>query len=53
MSTMDFSEVLSGGFIEEHGRCPAGTWIRSPHGSVHPPRVEQETLIRVKTGHLG
>lgn len=45
--------VLSGEFIDEHGRYPAGTWIRSPHGSVHQPWVEQETVIWVKTGHLG
>ena len=23
--------VLSGEFIDEHGRYPAGTWLRSPH----------------------
>ena len=45
--------VLSGEFIDEHGRYPTGTWIRSPHGSMHQPWVEQETLIWVKTGHLG
>jgi anti-sigma factor ChrR (cupin superfamily) len=45
--------VLSGEFIDEHGRYPAGSWIRSPHGSVHQPWVEQETVIWVKTGHLG
>ena len=44
--------VLSGEFIDEHGRYPAGTWIRSPHLSQHHPRVEQETVIWVKTGHL-
>lgn len=44
--------VLSGEFIDEHGRYPAGSWIRSPHGSVHQPWVEEETLIWVKTGHL-
>lgn len=44
--------VLSGEFIDEHGRYPAGTWIRSPHGSLHQPWVEQETLIWVKVGHL-
>ncbi|MGY6554919.1 MAG: cupin domain-containing protein [Wenzhouxiangella sp.] len=45
--------VLSGEFIDEHGRYPAGTWIRSPHGSQHHPWVEQETVIWVKTGHIG
>ena len=44
--------VISGEFIDEHGRYPAGTWIRSPHLSAHNPRVEQETIIWVKTGHL-
>lgn len=44
--------VVSGEFIDEYGRYPAGTWIRSPHGSRHNPYVEQETLIWVKTGHL-
>src|SRR6056297_2179111 len=44
--------VLSGEFIDEYGRYPAGSWIRSPHGSAHQPWVEEETLIWVKTGHL-
>ena len=44
--------VISGEFIDEYGRYPAGSWIRSPHLSKHNPRVEQETLILVKTGHL-
>ena len=44
--------VLSGEFIDEHGRYPAGTWLRSPHLSQHTPYVEQETIIYVKTGHL-
>lgn len=44
--------VLSGEFIDEHGRYPAGTWLRSPHLSQHTPFVEEETIIYVKTGHL-
>jgi anti-sigma factor ChrR (cupin superfamily) len=44
--------VISGEFIDEHGRYPSGTWIRSPHLSEHFPYVEEETLIMVKTGHL-
>jgi anti-sigma factor ChrR (cupin superfamily) len=44
--------VISGEFIDEHGRYPAGSWIRSPHLSTHFPYVEEETLILVKTGHL-
>lgn len=45
--------VISGEFIDEYGRYPAGAWIRSPHLSEHCPYVEEETLIWVKTGHLG
>lgn len=44
--------VLSGEFCDEHGRYPAGSWIRSPHLSGHHPFVETETIIWVKTGHL-
>ena len=44
--------VISGEFIDEHGRYPQGTWIRSPHLSEHAPFVEQETVILVKVGHL-
>ncbi len=44
--------VLKGEFIDEHGRYPKGTWIRSPHLSTHFPFVEEETIIFVKTGHL-
>jgi anti-sigma factor ChrR (cupin superfamily) len=44
--------VIFGEFIDEYGRYPAGSWIRSPHLSKHNPRVEEETLILVKTGHL-
>ncbi len=44
--------VLKGRFIDEHGEYPKGTWLRSPHMSRHFPRVEEETLILVKVGHL-
>lgn len=44
--------VIGGEFIDEYGRYPAGTWIRSPHLSSHHPRVEVDTLIWVKVGHL-
>ena len=44
--------VISGELMDEHGRYPAGTWIRSPHLSQHHPFVEESTLIFVKTGHL-
>ena len=44
--------VITGEFRDEHGRYPAGSWIRSPHMSRHHPFVEQDTLIFVKVGHL-
>jgi len=44
--------VIEGELIDEHGRYGAGTWIRSPHMSIHNPYVEQDTLIWVKVGHL-
>ncbi|MFT6924562.1 MAG: anti-sigma factor ChrR (cupin superfamily) [Psychromonas sp.] len=44
--------VISGEFIDEYGRYPQGTWLRSPHLSEHCPYVEQETVILVKVGHL-
>ena len=44
--------VISGEFIDEFGRYPAGSWIRSPHNSRHNPYVEQDTLIWVKVGHM-
>ena len=44
--------VIVGEFSDEHGHYPAGTWIRSPHLSEHHPRLETDTLIWVKTGHL-
>jgi anti-sigma factor ChrR (cupin superfamily) len=44
--------VISGEFIDEHNRYPAGSWLRSPHLSKHTPYVEQDTVILVKVGHL-
>ncbi len=44
--------VIRGEFIDEHGRYPEGSWIRSPHMSKHHPYVEEDTLILVKVGHL-
>ncbi len=44
--------VLDGVFEDEHGRYAEGTWIRSPHGSVHQPFSVQGCTILVKTGHL-
>jgi len=45
--------VISGTYYDEHGKYPAGTWIRSPHGSSHHPYTLQDgALVMVKTGHL-
>ena len=44
--------VIKGKFIDEYGEYPTGSWLRSPHMSKHFPRVEEETLILVKVGHL-
>jgi anti-sigma factor ChrR (cupin superfamily) len=45
--------VLTGTFHDEHGEYPAGTWIRSPHLSMHTPFTDAEgATIYVKVGHL-
>ena len=45
--------VLQGTFIDEHGCYPAGSWLRSPHRSIHTPYTREDgALIWVKTGHL-
>lgn len=44
--------VVDGVFEDEHGRYPTGTWIRSPHLSVHKPYSVEGCTIFVKTGHL-
>jgi anti-sigma factor ChrR (cupin superfamily) len=44
--------VLEGTFQDEYGDYPSGTWIRSPHMSVHQPYSEQGCVIFVKVGHL-
>ena len=44
--------VLEGTFSDEHGHYPAGSWVRSPHGSVHTPFSDEGCLIYVKVGHL-
>jgi anti-sigma factor ChrR (cupin superfamily) len=45
--------VLEGVFHDEHGSYPAGSWLRSPHLSLHQPFTRSEgALILVKTGHL-
>lgn len=44
--------VIEGVFSDEYGDYPAGTWIRSPHMSVHNPFSNSGCLIYVKVGHL-
>jgi anti-sigma factor ChrR (cupin superfamily) len=44
--------VLEGTFQDEHGRYPAGTWIRNPPTSSHEPYSDSGCLIFVKVGHL-
>jgi len=44
--------VLDGTFSDENGDYPKGTWLRSPHMSVHNPFSKDGCLIYVKTGHL-
>ena len=44
--------VVEGVFEDEHGRYPAGSWIRSPHMSLHKPFSKEGCTIFVKTGHL-
>jgi anti-sigma factor ChrR (cupin superfamily) len=44
--------VLEGVFEDEHGRYPAGSWLRSPHLSQHQPFSHEGCLIFVETGHL-
>jgi len=44
--------VIEGVFEDEHGRYPAGSWIRSPQMSMHKPFSKEGCTIFVKTGHL-
>jgi anti-sigma factor ChrR (cupin superfamily) len=44
--------VVDGFFEDEHGRYPSGSWIRSPHLSLHQPFSKEGCTIFVKTGHL-
>jgi anti-sigma factor ChrR (cupin superfamily) len=44
--------VLEGTFQDEYASYPSGSWIRSPHLSVHQPYSESGCLIFVKVGHL-
>jgi anti-sigma factor ChrR (cupin superfamily) len=40
--------VLEGTFADEHGRYPAGTYVRNPPGSAHSPAVDDGCIIFVK-----
>ncbi|NIY77132.1 cupin [Thalassospira sp. HF15] len=44
--------VIEGTFSDEHGTYPAGSWLRTPHLSMHTPFTDEGCLIYVKTGHL-
>ena len=44
--------VVAGTFEDEHGAYPQGSWIRSPHMSLHQPFSKEGCTIFVKTGHL-
>ena len=44
--------VIKGVFEDEHGRYSEGSWIRSPHMSLHKPFSRDGCTIFVKTGHL-
>ena len=44
--------VVDGVFEDENGRYPSGSWIRSPHISLHKPFSKEGCTIFVKTGHL-
>ncbi|WP_207060874.1 cupin domain-containing protein [Motiliproteus sp. SC1-56] len=37
--------VLKGAFADEHGRYPAGTYLRNPIGTSHRPRVGSEGAV--------
>ena len=44
--------VIEGTFEDEHGVYPQGSWIRSPHMSIHTPFSRQGCLIYVRVGGL-
>ncbi|WP_230969763.1 cupin domain-containing protein [Nitrogeniibacter aestuarii] len=44
--------VLSGCFEDEHGRYPAGTYLRNPHGSTHTPFSQTGCDLFVKLRQL-
>lgn len=45
--------VIEGVYHDEHGEYPAGSWIRSPHGSEHTPYTcDEGALVYMTVGHL-
>ena len=44
--------VIEGTFEDDHGIYPQGTWIRSPHMSIHKPYSKEGCLIYVRVGGL-
>lgn len=44
--------VLHGRVADEYGELKTGSWARYPRGSHHAPRVLEDTLVYVKSGHL-
>ncbi len=44
--------VVSGGFDDEHGHHPRGTWLRFPDGGGHTPRSDAGCTLYVKKHHL-
>ncbi|HZS81892.1 MAG TPA: cupin domain-containing protein [Stellaceae bacterium] len=44
--------ILEGTYADEHGRYPAGTWVRAPVGSCHAPKETEGALFYAKLGHL-
>ncbi|MEM7180042.1 MAG: cupin domain-containing protein [Spirochaetota bacterium] len=44
--------VLQGTFQDEYGNYPQGTYLRSPHLSMHNPFSEKGCTILVKVGHM-
>lgn len=44
--------VVEGELVDEHGRYPAGTWIRQPPGSDHAPHSETGCVVLVRAGHM-
>ena len=44
--------VIEGTFEDDHGSYGKGTWIRSPHMSIHTPYSKEGCLIYVRVGGL-